>query len=94
MFLKIKTGTVDKIGMVASIACAIHCASLPLALTILPLIGVEFLSNQWFEIGMICLSVTMGTWSMLSTYPLHKSFFSNGHLSVWVCTDRLWPFSD
>jgi len=75
MFLKIKTGTVDKIGMVASIACAIHCASLPLVLTLLPLIGVVFLSNQWFEIGMICLSVFMGTWSMLSTYPLHKSFF-------------------
>lgn len=63
----------DQIGMVASIACAVHCAALPLVITILPLIGMEFLANPLMEIAMICLSVIIGAWSLVRSYTRHKN---------------------
>jgi hypothetical protein len=74
MFIKMKAGSMDKLGIVASVACAIHCAALPLFITALPLAGMEFLANKWVEISMICLSVVVGARSLLSTYPAHKSY--------------------
>lgn len=63
----------DKLGMIASIACAVHCALLPLVFTFLPLIGMEFLANKWIETGMISLSIVLGTWSLATAYRSHKS---------------------
>ncbi|HEY4966993.1 MAG TPA: MerC domain-containing protein, partial [Puia sp.] len=42
----------DIIGIVTSIACAIHCAILPLFLTGLSVFGVNIIHNFWFETGM------------------------------------------
>ncbi|MFK9892529.1 MerC domain-containing protein, partial [Escherichia coli] len=42
----------DALGVVTSVACAIHCAVLPLVLTSLPLFGVEIIDNLYFELGM------------------------------------------
>ena len=65
-------GNLDKIGITASIACAIHCAALPVIITSLPLLGLGFLANIWFEMGMISLSLIIGTYALLSSYPKHK----------------------
>lgn len=62
------SATLDRIGMTASTLCAIHCALLPVFLTALPLIGLEFLANQWVEISMILLSVILGTLSLSLSY--------------------------
>jgi hypothetical protein len=43
------TSKLDRIGMTASTACAIHCAAVPLLITSLPLIGLGFLANPWVE---------------------------------------------
>jgi hypothetical protein len=63
----------DHLGMAASIACAIHCAALPLAITALPLLGLEFLANIWVEVSMICLSLIVGVVSLRLSYPKHKN---------------------
>jgi len=70
----IKSGRLDQLGMTASIACAVHCAVLPLAITVLPLVGLEFLANIWVEIVMICLSLMIGAWSMIGSYLRHGNF--------------------
>lgn len=62
----------DHLGIVASLACAIHCAALPLVLTVLPMVGLEVLANVWVEISMICLSLIVGIYSLSSSYPRHK----------------------
>jgi hypothetical protein len=69
----IKVERLDQWGMTASIACAIHCAALPLVATALPLLGLEFLANVWVEIIMIVLSLVLGTWSLLGTFGEHKN---------------------
>jgi hypothetical protein len=68
-----KVERLDLWGMTASMGCAIHCATLPLVATALPLLGLEFLANAWVEIIMILLSVFLGTWSLLGTFAEHKS---------------------
>jgi len=54
----------DALGIITSIACAIHCALLPLILTSLPLFGINIINNLWFETGMILLALVIGIYSL------------------------------
>lgn len=68
----LKPKKLDQLGITASLACALHCAALPFLLTSLPLLGLGFLANSWVEIGMIFISVLLGFYSLLTSYPTHK----------------------
>ncbi len=59
---------VDRIGMIASTLCAIHCAVVPILLTSLPLIGLGFLAKPWFEWGMILLALIIGIGSLAYSF--------------------------
>jgi hypothetical protein len=61
----------DALGVSATIACAIHCALLPLLLTSLPLFGINILENIYFETGMIILAMVIGTYSLWHGYRRH-----------------------
>lgn len=64
---------IDRLGITAAFACAVHCAALPLIITSLPLLGLEFLANIWIEITMICISIFLGCYSLSRSYPKHKN---------------------
>lgn len=66
-FIKL-TSKLDNVGMAASTLCAIHCALVPIFITVLPLIGLGFLANPWFEWGMIILAFIIGISSISSSY--------------------------
>jgi hypothetical protein len=68
----LKPKKLDQLGITASLACALHCAALPFLLTSLPLLGLGFLANSWVEISMIFISVLLGFYSLLTSYPTHK----------------------
>lgn len=69
-----KTINLDKIGITASTACAIHCAALPFFLTLLPLWGLEFLATPFLEMSMILLSLILGVWSLSKSYrQIHRN---------------------
>lgn len=61
----------DALGITTSIACAIHCALLPLVLTSLPLFGVNIIDNASFEYGMIFLAFAIGVYSLWHGYKKH-----------------------
>jgi hypothetical protein len=61
----------DALGIVTSVACAIHCAILPLFLTSLPLFGIEIIENTAFEIGMVALAFCIGIYSLFHGYKKH-----------------------
>jgi|SRR5688572_25938648 len=61
----------DALGIGASLACAIHCALLPLFLTSLPLFGLNIIHNTGFEVGMIVLSLAIGCYSLYHGYRKH-----------------------
>ncbi|MEY3820073.1 MAG: MerC domain-containing protein [Bacteroidota bacterium] len=54
----------DAFGIAASVACAIHCAVLPLILSSLPLFGINIIENQGFEFLMIALAFVVGVYSL------------------------------
>lgn len=61
----------DALGIGASLACAIHCALLPLFLSSLPLFGINIIHNDWFEVGMILLALCIGSYSLYHGYKKH-----------------------
>jgi hypothetical protein len=61
----------DALGITTSIACAIHCAVLPLVLSSLPLFGVNIIDNVGFEYFMIGLAFVVGTYSLYHGFKKH-----------------------
>lgn len=61
----------DALGVGTSMACAIHCALLPLFYTSLPLFGIDIIENIFFEIAMILLALVIGTYSLYHGYRKH-----------------------
>ena len=58
-------------GVGTSIACAIHCALLPLVLTSLPLFGINIIHNNAFEFFMIGLAFCIGAFSLYHGWEKH-----------------------
>ena len=61
----------DALGITASLACAIHCAILPLFLASLPLFGINIIENMAFEMGMIVLAFVVGSYALMHGYRWH-----------------------
>ena len=61
----------DAAGIVTSLACAIHCAVLPLILSSLPVFGMNLIDNTAFEYFMIFLAFGIGAFSLWHGYRKH-----------------------
>lgn len=61
----------DALGIVTSMACAIHCAVLPLILGSLPILGMNLVNNERFEYFMIFLAFGIGAYSLWHGYRRH-----------------------
>lgn len=61
----------DFLGIMASLACAIHCAVLPLFMTSLPLFGVNIVNNLSFELLMIFFAAIIGLYSLTHGFKKH-----------------------
>ena len=66
----------DALGITASLACAIHCAVLPLMLTSLPLFGINIIHNAIFEYSMIGLAFLIGSYSFYHGDKKHHHSFN------------------
>ena len=61
----------DTLGIATSVACAIHCAVLPLVLTSLPLFGINLIHNRFFETCMVALAFIIGSLALYHGYRRH-----------------------
>src|SRR5450432_1297440 len=61
----------DALGITASVACAIHCAILPVLLTSLPVFGFDIVQNIFFEYGMILLAFVVGIYALSHGFRKH-----------------------
>lgn len=61
----------DGLGIATSLACAIHCAILPLLVTSLPLFGINIIHNKFFEWTMIAIAFSVGIYSLMHGYGKH-----------------------
>jgi len=73
MIPQIGRGTVDNIGVFVSFACAIHCAALPLLVTLLPLMGLGFLAGEPAEYAMVG-AVLLAAGSAVSGVRHHRKW--------------------
>lgn len=61
----------DALGIAASIACAIHCALLPIFLSSLTILGLDIINNLAFEAAMIALAALIGYRSLRHGFRSH-----------------------
>ena len=61
----------DAFGITASLACAIHCALLPLFFTSLPVFGINIIENPIVEIAMVALAFAIGIYSLFHGWKKH-----------------------
>ena len=61
----------DALGIAASLACAIHCALLPLIFTSLPVFGFNIIENEFFEILMVLIAFGIGIYALYHGFKKH-----------------------
>jgi hypothetical protein len=85
----------DAMGISATVACAIHCALLPLLLQSLPIFGFELIHNNTFEYFMIALAFCIGLYSFWHGYRKHHHSLIPASLFVigfiFLLSKQLWP---
>jgi len=65
----------DTLGIGASLACAIHCALLPLLFTSLPIFGINIIDNKPFEVIMVITAFAIGIYSLYHGWKKHHHNF-------------------
>ena len=70
---RLKMGKLDRAGATASFLCAIHCALMPLVITLLPLLGLSFLASEPVEWGLLLASASLGSLSLCLGFRQHQS---------------------
>jgi len=66
----------EGLGVAASVACAIHCAVVPLFITSLPLLGVNLVDNPGVEFTLLLAALVIGLFGLWHGFRLH-------HHKVW-----------
>ena len=84
----------DALGITTSVACAIHCALLPLFLTSLPLFGINIIHNLTFEYSMIVIAFLVGIMALSHGYlDCHHRLLPAFIFTVGICfllAKQLW----
>lgn len=75
---------IDKIGIISSLTCAIHCTVLPIVLILFPVFSLSLLTHEKFEWFMLALSLVLGLSSLCFGYKKHKSVKALSLLAVGI----------
>jgi hypothetical protein len=66
-----QAGGWDRVGIVVSVACAIHCTLLPVAAGLLPLVGFQHFADERIEWAIIVLAALVGFVGHARAYIRH-----------------------
>lgn len=61
----------DRVGATASLLCALHCASWPFLLALLPVLGASFLASELLERGFIAFATVLALASLIAGWRRH-----------------------
>lgn len=81
---RVAVDKLDKVGATASLMCAIHCAAMPLLVTLLPLVGLSFLADNRVEWALVALSALMGVTSLCFGFREHRSRRAFAYLGIGI----------
>ena len=62
----------DSMGVVASCACAVHCAAMPFAIGSLPALGLTWLADEGFHQWMVGICFVIAVVAVLPGYRRHR----------------------
>lgn len=79
----------DRVGFLASLICAAHCALLPIVIALLPAFGVAGALNEHFEELFAVFATVLGLFALVVGYRRHRALHAlallvPGLLIVWV----------
>lgn len=63
----------DRYGMALSIGCAIHCAVLPIAMSVLTATGLSWVAGQQFEWAILASTFMLGSWRLVKSFVNHRN---------------------
>lgn len=61
----------DRLGASSSIICAIHCALLPVAIAVLPAVGLMSMDSSRLEHAFVVFATLVGAFSLIQGYRRH-----------------------
>ncbi|MDH5829646.1 MerC domain-containing protein [Luteimonas sp. M1R5S18] len=70
----------DRFGAAGSLACAAHCALLPLLIAALPSLGLAMWLSDGLEFGFVLFASLLGAFSLLWGYRRHRALRALGLL--------------
>ena len=81
----------DRVGMWASVMCAVHCALLPVVLALLPALGLGAFSLVDIDQAFVVFATVLGVTTMTLGYRRHRAFSAwflliAGLVLVWANT--------
>lgn len=62
----------DRAGMSASLACALHCAVLPLLMAALPAMGLAWLDSAWVDWTMVVFAAVIALRAHRGGFTVHR----------------------
>jgi hypothetical protein len=65
---------VDSLGSVGAFLCAVHCALLPFALVLLPMVGFGILASAAFERGFVLFATALAIASLWNGHRRHRRY--------------------
>lgn len=79
---------VDSLGSVGAVLCAVHCALLPFALALLPVVGFGILASPRFEVGFVLFATALAVASLWHGHLRHRRYRAMaillpGLLALW-----------
>jgi MerC mercury resistance protein len=84
----------DALGAFLSFACAVHCMVMPVVATVLPLIGLSFLQNSYFELISVGTCLTLAGLSLAWGFTTHRRWLAIGVFScaaaMLIAARTLW----
>lgn len=84
----------DRLGAYGSMACAAHCALLPVVIALLPSLGLASLASDTFERGFVVFATLLGLFSVVWGYRRHRAVRALGLLVPGLAllwTGALYP---
>lgn len=93
---------IDRFGAAGSLLCAAHCALLPMAIAVLPALGLASLGSQGFERAFVAFATLLGLFSAVWGYRRHRavralSLLIPGLVTLWAVVlyqplhQMVWP---
>jgi hypothetical protein len=79
----------DRLGAVGSFICALHCALIPVALAVLPALGLGLAAWHGLETGFIVIATMLAVTSLVLGYRNHRAYHAwllvgPGLLLIWA----------